>query len=314
MLVWAVHIADGFLVPAWLGAGCVLAGGLALVGAWRIRDEEIPRIALMTAVFFIASQVHLAVGPSSAHLLLNGLLGIVLGRRALLAIPVGLAMQAALFGHGGYTALGINSCVMALPAVAAWGLFALLNRVRWGRHPGTRTLLVGGSACLWGLAAAYGSALLLGVPLGHLSGRFHVATVACAMLLGAIAAVLERRLEQSPEFAIGLFAGELAVLLTIGLHCAVLVLGGKAPTTGGAAAVEARYLGLAATPNQPDGVSEGRPGWRLLALVVLLVHLPVAALEGLMLGFLVGFLARVKPELIGGLRQEADACPAQCAA
>src|SRR5262249_31919876 len=39
--------------------------------------------------------------------------------------------------------------------------------------------------------------------------------------------------------------------------------------------------------------------WELLALAFLVVHLPIAVMEGVVLGFTVGFLARVKPELIG---------------
>src|SRR2546423_747007 len=92
--LWAVHISDGLLQPAWLLGGGVLAGLLALLGAYRLREEEVPQLALLAAAFFVASQVHVRVGPSSAHLLLNGLVGVVLGRRAALAILVGLALQA----------------------------------------------------------------------------------------------------------------------------------------------------------------------------------------------------------------------------
>src|SRR5207248_4034236 len=50
LFLWAVHFADGFLQPSWLAAGWLLALALALVGAWGIREEETPRIALLTAV------------------------------------------------------------------------------------------------------------------------------------------------------------------------------------------------------------------------------------------------------------------------
>lgn len=35
----------------------------------------------MTAAFFVASLIHVPIGPTSVHLLLNGLLGVVVGRR-----------------------------------------------------------------------------------------------------------------------------------------------------------------------------------------------------------------------------------------
>src|SRR5207237_811806 len=47
---------------------------------------------------------------------------------------VGLALQAILFGHGGFTTLGVNTCVMALPALIAGQLFVLLHRRGWVRH------------------------------------------------------------------------------------------------------------------------------------------------------------------------------------
>ena len=79
----------------------------------RVRDEEIPRIALMTAAFFIASLIHVSIGPTSVHLLLNGLLGVVIGRRAPLAVLIGIGLQFALFAHGGASTIGVNTCVMA---------------------------------------------------------------------------------------------------------------------------------------------------------------------------------------------------------
>src|SRR5437762_4677671 len=127
--LWAVHISDGVLAWPWWSGGFALAGVLALLGAWRIRDEEIPQTALLAAAFFVASLIHVPVPTTSVHLLLNGLVGVILGRRAALAIPVGLFLQAALLGHGGYSTLGINSCILVLPALLAWQLFAVLQRL-----------------------------------------------------------------------------------------------------------------------------------------------------------------------------------------
>src|SRR6516165_10804893 len=151
-LPWAVHISDGVLTPAWLAGGFVLAGALAFLGARRVRDEEIPRVALLTAAFFVASLLHVRVGPTSVHLLLNGLVGVVLGVRAALAIPVGLFLQAALLGHGGFSTLGVNSCVMVLPALLAWLLFAGLRRLPGVRHSWFRATLVASSVLAWTLS------------------------------------------------------------------------------------------------------------------------------------------------------------------
>jgi cobalt/nickel transport system permease protein len=290
--LWAVHIGDGFLRWPWLLGGFGIAGLLVVAGAWRVRDEELPRVAVLTAAFFVASLIHVPVpaGPKT-HLLLNGLLGVILGRRALLAIPVGLSLQAALFQHGGWTALGVNSCVMALPALLAWLLFAGLRRAPGLRRPWCRAGLVALSAVAFFLSATYAGTLLWTNPLRQadvldLSGAnavaFHPATLLGALGLGLLAAWAERRLDNAPEFALGLLVGETAVLATIALNSFVLLWGG-----------------------QED--------WHALALVTWLVHLPLAVLEGTVLGFTVGFLARVQPGLLGWAPAEEEACPVESA-
>src|SRR5262245_52562362 len=132
--LWAVHIGDGQITLPWCVGGFVAAGLLALLGAWRIRDEDIPQLAVLTAAFFLTALIHVPVpaGPRT-HLLLTGLLGVVLGRRAILAVLVGLFLQSALsvMEGVGFTTLGVNACVMTLPAFLAWGLFAGLSRVPW---------------------------------------------------------------------------------------------------------------------------------------------------------------------------------------
>src|SRR5207302_7243319 len=92
------------------------------------------------------SLIHIRVGPTSIHLLLTGLVGVLLGPRAPLAIFVGLLLQAFLIGHGGYYTLGVNTCVMTLPALLALGIFHALNRVPWLKTPVGRSFVVGAGA------------------------------------------------------------------------------------------------------------------------------------------------------------------------
>lgn len=128
-----MHIADG-LLPA-----PICLGGYALTGltVWRslrqIRRDRNPaqgmaRAALLTAAFFVASGIHIPIPPASVHLILNGLVGIVLGPYAFLAVLVGLMFQAVMFGHGGLTTLGVNALIMGWPAIAASLLFHGRNR------------------------------------------------------------------------------------------------------------------------------------------------------------------------------------------
>ena len=271
----AVHIADGVLAAPWLVAGWLGAALLMLFGARRVREEEIPRIALLTAAFFVASSVHVPLGPASAHLLLNGLLGVVLGRRAALAIFVGLVMQAALLGHGGFSTIGVNCCVLTLPALAAGPLFAVCRRWPGARRRGWHVALVALSSAVFFLTLVFVSVALhqkLTAPdsvdmSGPLAMTFHSGVLLAAVMLGLGGAWLEQQLEHGPEFYLGLLIGEASVLATVVLHGVVLILGGERD-------------------------------WQVWALLDILIHLPIAVIEGVVVGFAVSFMLRVKPEML----------------
>src|SRR5947208_188022 len=126
MLPFAVHISANVLSAPTLVLGFAGMIVLLAVGLFRLREEEIARIGLLTAALFVASSIHVPLGPTSVHLLLNGLAGVILGRRVGVAIPVSLLLQAWLLGHGDLSTLGVNSCVMALPALLARPLFLSL--------------------------------------------------------------------------------------------------------------------------------------------------------------------------------------------
>jgi cobalt/nickel transport system permease protein len=200
----AVHLGDGALSTMWWVSGFAGLGVLLAGAMWKVREEEIPRIGVLTAAFFVASSIHMPLGilPTSVHLILNGLVGVVLGRRAPLAIAIGLTLQYFLLGHGGKTTLGINACIVSLPALAAGAMYPLLRRI--------------------------------GVP----------------------------------AFARGVLLGGGAVAASVTLNFLALLLGGK-------------------------------EDWQVLAKLVLLAHVPIVIIEGLMLGVVVSYLEKVKPEMLG---------------
>jgi len=115
-------------------------------------SRGIPKAALLTAAFFLASSIHVPVPPASVHLVLNGLMGVILGIWTLPAIWVGLLLQAITFGHGGLTTLGLNTLIMGIPAVLAGWVF------RQGRR-------LGGERWLAGLAFTAGAMGLGGAVL-----------------------------------------------------------------------------------------------------------------------------------------------------
>jgi len=113
-----MHIVDGYLSGEVLIGGAILAAGGVALGLRSLSAEKIPMAGVLSASFFTASLIHVPIGPSSAHLILNGLAGLVLGWAAFPALFVGLLLQAVFFGFGGLTVLGVNTVNVALPAVA----------------------------------------------------------------------------------------------------------------------------------------------------------------------------------------------------
>jgi cobalt/nickel transport system permease protein len=149
----------------------VLATGVAVtlagcaVGLRSLEHERIPQTAVLSSLFFVASLVHFPVGPSSVHLILNGLVGVVLGWAAFPAILVALLLQAVLFGFGGLVVLGVNVMNMAVPALVCAGLFQLAVRQQSPRL----TILAAGLA---GGLGVFLTALMVAVSLAASGKEF----------------------------------------------------------------------------------------------------------------------------------------------
>lgn len=119
-----MHISEGILSGPVLAAGVAMAAAGVGVGFKRMDFEKIPQSAILSAAFFVASLIHVPIGPSSVHLILNGIVGLMLGWGAFPAIFVALLLQGMIFQFGGLTTLGVNTVIMALPAVVSYLLFA----------------------------------------------------------------------------------------------------------------------------------------------------------------------------------------------
>jgi len=197
-----MHISEGVLAAPVLISGATLTAGGVAVGLKKMETSEVPAVALLSSAFFVASLIHVPVGPASVHLVLNGLTGLLLGWMAFPAILVGLVLQAVFFQFGGLTSLGVNTFNMAFPAVFVYYLFIPLRR------SSSRSLIFAGST-----------------------------------MCGALAILLS-----------GLFIG-LSLVFT------------------------------------------GEPFWEVAQLTVA-AHVPVMIVEGLLTGFCVLFLMKVKPELL----------------
>jgi len=155
-LVSAMHISEGILSVPVLGGGAALTAAGTAIGLARLDYERIMQVAILSSAFFVASLIHVPIGPGSVHLLLNGLLGIILGWAAFPVILVALLLQAVFFQFGGLTVLGVNTLNMAAPAVLCHYLLRpLLVR------PKTRAL----AGFLAGFASIFLSGLMMAAAL-----------------------------------------------------------------------------------------------------------------------------------------------------
>ncbi|QLA16161.1 cobalt transporter CbiM [Desulfolutivibrio sulfoxidireducens] len=176
-----MHISEGVLSAPVLGVGAALAAVGTFVGLRRLDYDRLMTVAILSAAFFVASLIHIPIGPSSVHLIMNGLLGAVLGWAAFPAILTGLLLQAVLFQYGGLAVLGVNTCDMAYPAVACSYLFRPLLRSDGKRRA------VGAFLC--GFCSVLFSALLTAVALEFSDeGFFAAARILVAVHLPIMAA------------------------------------------------------------------------------------------------------------------------------
>lgn len=146
-----MHLSEGVLQPTTLIIGAVIAVGGIAMGLRKLPPERLPLTALFASVFFVASTIHIPVGIGSVHLILNGIAGLFLGWAVFPALLVALLLQALFFSFGGLTVLGINLCIMALPAVAVHYLFRHYLHLAPSRH---QQILMGIGAGVVGLGGA----------------------------------------------------------------------------------------------------------------------------------------------------------------
>ena len=131
-----MHITEGLLSGSVegmvvLGVGAAVTAAGAAVGLRRLDFEQVPQVAMLSSAFFVTSLIQVPLAGVSVHLVLNGLIGLILGWAAFPALLIALLLQAVFFGLGGLTTLGLNTMIMAVPAVACHYLF---RRAVHSRH------------------------------------------------------------------------------------------------------------------------------------------------------------------------------------
>jgi len=193
-----MHIVDGALSnPVVIGGAVAAAGGIAM-GLKSLDIDRIPTAGVLSASFFVASLIHVPIGPSSVHLILNGLAGLLLGWAAFPALFVGLLLQAVFFGFGGLTVLGVNTFNIAMPAVLAWIIFGRLI----GRGSPVQGAIWGGLGGAFAIAA---TTLFVAVSLALTGDEFlpaaklvffaHIPVMVIEAVLTGFAVLLARKVK-----------------------------------------------------------------------------------------------------------------------
>jgi len=179
-----MHISEGVL-PGWiLATGWGLTAVGTYLGLKKIDNRRLPLVALLSAVFFIASLIHIPLGPTSVHLLMNGLAGLLLGWSAFPALLVALFLQAIFFQFGGLTVLGVNTFNMAFPAVLA---FYTTKPLR-GKWDNPKWLVF--SAFLTAFIAVFGAGFFVALEL-YLTGEAFKETAELVFIAHIPVAIIE---------------------------------------------------------------------------------------------------------------------------
>lgn len=167
-----MHIAEGVLSAPLLITGAALTAVGIAVGLRRLPESRLMSAGLVGAAFFVASLIHVPIGVSSAHLILNGLVGVLLGTAAIPVIFIALLLQGILFQFGGLTVLGVNTVTMGCGALMAGALFHLIAR------PGVSRVRLTVAGFIAGLSGVLTSAMLTAGALAFTHEGFQAAAVA----------------------------------------------------------------------------------------------------------------------------------------
>ena len=198
-----MHISEGVLSAPVLIAGAAFAAGGIALGLKKLREDRLMTAGLVGAAFFVASLIHVPVGISSAHLILNGLVGVLLGWGAVPVIFIALLLQGLLLQFGGLTVLGVNTVTMGAGAVAAHYLFNAIAGEQTGGRFMAAAAIAGASAILVsslltatalvfteeGFWAAAGALLIAHLPIMIAEGI--ITALACKFILRAAPELLK---------------------------------------------------------------------------------------------------------------------------
>ncbi|OCL83101.1 Fused nickel transport protein NikMN [Arcobacter porcinus] len=120
-----MHISDGVLSLEVTAVSTAVAFGFLVYSFKNLSNDKIALTSSFSALFFIASFIHIPFGFTQIHLMLVGFIGIFLGSIAIFSISIALILQALLLGYGGLSSIGANILIIAVPAYLVFLLFKI---------------------------------------------------------------------------------------------------------------------------------------------------------------------------------------------
>lgn len=123
------------MTVSWAAAAAAIA-----VGGRRLDSAAIPRVAVLSAAFFVVSLIRVPLAPAAAHLVLNGVIGVLL---AWCVFPA-LAANGQEFSRAVAALVAVPLPVAAIEAMVVAAVLSFLARVAPELPPG------GFSRCLAG--------------------------------------------------------------------------------------------------------------------------------------------------------------------
>lgn len=162
-----MHIPDGYLSPQtyvpFYGASFIFWSVALKKMKKELSTRHIPYLAMASAFSFLIMMFNVPIpGGTTGHAVGAGIIAVLLGPwTGVIAVSVGLIIQAVVFGDGGITAVGANcfNMAVAMPFVSYW----VFKFVRGNASGGTRLSV---AAFLSGYVGLCAAAVLTGIEFG----------------------------------------------------------------------------------------------------------------------------------------------------
>lgn len=118
-----MHIADGVITAQSTVVVSTVSALIFFISMKQLKQEQIALAAVCSAMFFVASFIHIPFGVTQIHLTLLGVIGLIIGLSGFVSVAIALILQALLMGYGGIASIGVNLFIMGVPVILVHWLY-----------------------------------------------------------------------------------------------------------------------------------------------------------------------------------------------